>query len=68
MQEENLSQSDTQLKINCVCEFCKSETANPIIEINFFDKKIYYVCKDCKKMNTLKLEERNFKYPKVKRM
>jgi hypothetical protein len=37
-----------------ICSYCNShEKENISLEINFRDQKIYYLCKQCKKMNLL---------------
>lgn len=39
-----------------VCEFCNNHDKDSIsLEFNFRDKKIYYYCNNCKKMNSLEL-------------
>ena len=69
MPEEKLEKSkDTSPEIVCVCEFCKSETKNPKIEINFSQKKMFYYCKHCKKTNSLLIGQNSLKYPRIKGM
>ena len=37
-----------------VCEFCANhDNRKCCLEINFIDKKMYYMCSKCKKINTL---------------
>lgn len=37
----------------CACGKCRHTQHNAYIEINFFDQKIYWLCPECREMNTL---------------
>lgn len=40
--------------LHCVCGFCGNhDTENAVVELNFREKKIYYLCSKCKKNNEL---------------
>ncbi len=53
------------MTISCICEYCKHNEKEVFMEINFFDKKIYWYCPYCKKMNTSVLSQGECKpYPK----
>ena len=54
--------------IICVCEFCAANTENPVIEINFIDKKMYFVCPECKKRNEAILGIKRDLLPKTRRL
>ena len=45
-------------EIVCVCAFCNtSNRDNATLEFNFKDRKIYYFCGTCKKMNDFDLSK-----------
>ena len=45
------------INITCVCERCKHHNKdNFSLEINFSDKKFYFVCSECKKMNMMEVD------------
>ena len=49
---ENLSP-----KIMCICSFCRERsTDDMVLELNFADQAIYYVCNNCKKTNTIDIK------------
>ena len=54
--------------IICVCEFCAANTEDPVIEINFIDKKMYFVCPECKKRNEAVLGIKRDPLPKTRRL
>ena len=56
------------MKITTVCFYCRYHDTDPILEINFKDGMIYYVCRECKQENQLKLVEVSKPLPKIKRM
>jgi hypothetical protein len=56
--------------MNIVCEHCKESTQEKDFkrfDINFFEKKIYWLCSLCKKMNTLDLSrDDGGPYPRIR--
>ncbi len=56
------------MKTNVVCGFCRYYDKEPVIEINFKDGKIYYMCPECKKESVISLQAENTPYPKSRRM
>ena len=52
----------------CVCEKCATNTKEGVIEINFIDKKIYFMCPECKHRNEVVLEPKIAPYPKTRRL
>ena len=52
----------------CVCGFCgNNDTKNTRVEINFREKKIFYKCSECKKVNEIELgKDQPPPYPKSK--
>lgn len=57
--------------IKVVCGKCQETTdlldSKASMEINFNDKKIYFICPSCRKMNEMKLYEDHKDYPSVRR-
>ena len=51
------------IDINAVCGFCRHHEKDVSIEINFKDKKIYYICPKCKKENIVDMAVKNAPYP-----
>lgn len=45
------------MKISCTCKYCQHLNHDPVIEINFFESKIYYVCPECGKMNDINMSK-----------
>ncbi len=44
--------------IICVCGFCGNhENTNAVIELNFRDKKLHYLCNKCRKDNEIQFAE-----------
>lgn len=42
-------------KIVCVCGHCGNhDNNNVIMEFNFFEQRVLYLCSNCKKMNVMK--------------
>lgn len=42
------------MKISCVCSFCGKQTdTNISLEFNFLQRKIYWYCGECHKMNNI---------------
>lgn len=57
----------SDFNIVTVCAFCRHHEKKPLLEINFSDGKIYCMCNQCKKMNTLDLSKPlPPKYPKTR--
>jgi len=53
------------MKINCVCGHCGHHDNDTGIEINFREKKIFWYCPECKKMNELLIAaEKTAPWPK----
>ena len=49
-----------EINFTFICGFCGNhDTRNASCEVNFREKKIYYMCKECKKINELALEKNN---------
>lgn len=56
-------------KLYCVCAFCgKHSDDNTMVELNFRDKTIYYVCPHCKKDNISKIEFQAPPLPRIKKI
>lgn len=47
-----------QMKFIAVCTHCFEHNSAPIIELNFRDEAIYYMCNNCKKRNVLFLKQK----------
>jgi len=54
--------------INVVCEKCFKNNADPIIEINFSDKCIYYTCLYCKNNNKMSIKKEDKPLAKPRRL
>jgi len=55
------------MNILCVCAKCGKHENNSIIEINFREQKIYWLCPKCKKMNEIVIsEKKHTPLPRVK--
>lgn len=54
------------MKIICVCSKCHEHTRDQdtAIEINFYEKKIYFKCLKCNHINEIYIEKENFKLPR----
>ena len=56
--------------MNVVCKHCKEsrkEESMDRFDINFFEKKIFWMCPCCKKMNSLDLNNPGGEpYPKIR--
>ena len=59
---------EDHVNIQVVCAHCKNNDTEPSLEINFKDKKIYYVCSKCRKENEIDLNVTNPYLPKPKRL
>jgi len=54
MSEEIVIAPNIPMKIMVVCGHCFAHNSdNAMIEYNFRDKKVYYICPSCKKTNTM---------------
>lgn len=58
-------------QITVVCGFCNAhESENALIELNAREKKIFFMCNKCKKMNEIRLgrspQEEAPPYPKIR--
>jgi len=45
-------------EIVCVCSCGNNDASGGRIEFNFRDQTVYYVCKECKRMNIMKFGQR----------
>lgn len=55
--------------IVAVCGFCRHHGHSPMIEFNFGDSKVYWLCSACKKMNSMDFSKPlPPAYPRTKRM
>jgi len=56
--------------MNIVCEHCKQSVEEKDFskfDINFFEKKIYWLCSLCKKMNSLDIGRKtDGPYPRIR--
>ncbi len=41
------------MKIICVCKHCRHHEHEPVVEINFADGKMYWICPECSKENSI---------------
>tara|TARA_Y100000034_G_scaffold93045_1_gene112553 strand:+ start:1908 stop:2102 length:195 start_codon:yes stop_codon:yes gene_type:complete len=53
-------------KISAVCQYCRHHNSEPVMEINFRDRMIYYICPNCEKENKLKLKPELQPLPKLR--
>ncbi len=51
-----------------VCSYCRHHDNDPNIEINFKDRKIYYICSECKKESIISLKLDAQPFPTIRRM
>jgi hypothetical protein len=56
------------MNLTIVCAYCRNHDKDSNIEINFKDGKIYYMCPECKKENTISLIAEGKPLPKTRRM
>lgn len=56
------------MQITVVCSHCRNHDKDPILEMNFKDGKIYYMCPECKKESIISLKAESNPYPKSRRM
>lgn len=56
------------MKITVVCAYCRSHNKEAILEINFADGKIYYICPECEKESIITLKAESKPFPKTRRM
>jgi len=54
--------------IKVVCSNCCYNNDEPVLEINFKDQTLYYICPQCKTENKIVLKIENKPYPKSKRL
>jgi hypothetical protein len=73
--EENQSESENilgkslGLKVVAVCKFCRNHDTSPMIEFNFGDGSVYYMCSSCRKTNKMEVQKIPLApYPKTKRI
>lgn len=56
------------MQITVICSYCREYNKDPIMEINFRDGIIYYMCPHCKQENKISLKSESKPYPKTRRM
>jgi len=57
------------VNITCVCSYCQNhEKEKVVIEINFHEGVIYWICSECKKTNKLVISLQPPKLPSIKTM
>ena len=56
------------MKITAVCAHCRHQEKEPVIEFNFKDGKVYFVCPECKKESVITLKAEGKPLPKLRRM
>lgn len=56
------------MKITVVCEYCRENDKDPVLELNYKEKKLYYLCPKCKKENVIKLQPDIQPLPRIRRM
>lgn len=54
------------VRITSVCGFCRHHNSDPVLEFNFADGKIYYICPECKKENVYKFPKGNRPFPRTR--
>ena len=54
------------MKITVVCAYCRNHDKEPIMEINFRDGIIYYMCPECKKESQISLKVKNKPLPRTR--
>lgn len=47
------------MKIVCVCSKCRHHEHEAVMEFNFADEKIYWICPECQAENKLDFENKN---------
>ncbi|KKL18896.1 hypothetical protein LCGC14_2470940 [marine sediment metagenome] len=52
--------------ITVVCAHCRHHEKEPIIEINFRDGLIYFMCPECKKESKISLKAESKPLPKLR--
>ena len=56
------------MKITCVCKHCSCHAKDDevVMEINFINEMLYYVCPQCRKDNTIELHPKREPLPRTK--
>jgi len=49
-----------------VCGFCRHHNSDPVLELNYADGKIYYICPECKKENVIKWRQGYLPFPRTR--
>lgn len=66
---ENPLGSPVNSKMIAVCGHCRHHEGSAIIEFNFGDSTVYWMCPSCRKMNKMDFSKpQATPYPKAKRM
>ena len=53
-------------KITAVCGHCRHHNSAPILEINFRDGKIFYICPECEKESSISLKAEDKPFAKTR--
>lgn len=56
------------MNIVVVCAHCMNHDKEPVIEINFREGNIYYLCPQCRQESKIKLKAESKPFPKSRRM
>jgi len=54
------------MKITVVCSYCRNHDKEPIMEINFKEGIIYYMCPECKKESKIELVAKSKPLPRIR--
>lgn len=54
------------MKTTVVCGQCRNHDSDPVIEINFRDGVMYYMCPECKKESKIQLKAESIPFPKTR--
>ena len=56
------------MKIVAICSHCSHSESDPVIEINFKEGKIYYICQECRRENVINIKAENTPLPRIRRI
>ena len=56
------------MHITCVCKFCGHHAKDDevVVEINFDNETLYYVCPNCRKDNNIELHPKREGFPRTR--
>ncbi len=54
------------MNLTVICSHCYYHDKEPILEINFRDGRIYYMCPECKKESKINLVAENKPLPRIR--